>query len=110
MNNYHAHIYFDSQQADAVMKARQLRSQLAEQFHLPVGRLHLQPIGPHPRPMFQALLQREDLSNLVPWLMQNRGDLDILIHADTGNDLLDHSRHVLWLGSSLPLRLEALQG
>jgi DOPA 4,5-dioxygenase len=35
----------------------------------------------------------------------NRGNLKIFAHANTGNDLADHTDHVIWFGESEPLNL-----
>jgi DOPA 4,5-dioxygenase len=34
-----------------------------------------------------------------------RGDLTIFAHANTGDALADHTRHVIWFGPSEPLDL-----
>jgi DOPA 4,5-dioxygenase len=60
--------------------------------------------------MYQVAFPAEAFGTIVPWLMLNRGPLDVLVHAETGNDLRDHTAHTLWLGEPLPLRLEALAG
>ena len=58
--------------------------------------------------MYQVLFAADQFARLVPWLMLNRGPLDVLVHPSTGDDLADHTAHALWLGEQLPLRLEAL--
>lgn len=106
MQNFHAHVYFDaSQQAAAAL----LRQRAAALLSSRVGALVHHPVGPHPKAMFQMLFTRDQLGEVLPWLMQNRGELDILVHGDTGNDLLDHTQHVMWLGHSLPLKLDIFQ-
>ena len=72
-----------------------------------IGRVHDKPVGPHPQPMFQVKFQQADFAHLVPWLMRQRGPLNVLVHGDTGDDLLDHTQHAMWLGQSLPLDLSA---
>jgi aromatic ring-cleaving dioxygenase len=37
--------------------------------------------------------------------MLNRDGLVVLVHPETGNDLIDHTTHAAWLGPPLPLRL-----
>jgi len=46
------------------------------------------------------------LAAFVPWLMLNRDDLVVLLHPETGDDLVDHTVHAAWFGAVLPLRLE----
>jgi aromatic ring-cleaving dioxygenase len=38
--------------------------------------------------------------------MLNRDDLVVLLHPETGDDLVDHTVHAAWFGAVLPLRLE----
>ena len=38
-------------------------------------------------------------------LALNRGELTVFAHAESGEHLADHTRHVLWLGESLALDL-----
>ena len=102
---YHAHIYYLPETRAA---AESLREQLGAGFDVRLGRWHDNPIGPHTRGMYQALFAAGEFARLVPWLMLNRGALDVLVHPSTGDDLLDHTAHALWLGERLPLRLEAL--
>lgn len=106
MQLFHAHVYFDPHQQAA---AAALRQRAAALFSVRVGALLDHPVGPHPKAMFQLLLRRDQLADALPWLMQNRGDLDILVHGATGNDLLDHTQYVMWLGRSLPLKLDIFQ-
>ena len=106
IREYHAHVYYEpATRADA----ERVREGLAERFPVQLGRWHDQPIGPHSRGMYQVLFAVDQFARIVPWLMLNRRGLDVLVHPETGDDLADHTRHALWLGQPLPLRLEALQ-
>ena len=58
--------------------------------------------------MYQVAFAPAEFARLVPWLMPDRGPLDVLVHPETGDDLADHRDHAAWLGERLPLRLEAL--
>ena len=103
---YHAHVYYlPETRADAAA----VRERLSARFEVQLGRWHDLPIGPHTRGMYQVLFASAEFARVVPWLMLNRRGLDVLVHPDTGDDLADHTRHALWLGDRLPLRLEALQ-
>ena len=44
-------------------------------------------------------------STNMEWLILNRGPLTIFAHANTGEDLADHTQHVIWFGPSEPLDL-----
>jgi DOPA 4,5-dioxygenase len=105
VRSYHAHVYY---RPETRAHADLVRDQLAARFPVRLGRWHDALVGPHSRSMYQVAFPAEAFGTLVPWLMLNRGPLDVLVHAETGNDLLDHTAHTLWLGESLPLRLEAL--
>lgn len=102
---YHAHVYYEPQTREA---AEFVREGLALRFSVQLGRWHDQPVGPHTLAMYQVLFEADQFGAVVPWLMLHRRGLDVLIHPATGDDLADHTRHALWLGKPLPLRLEAL--
>lgn len=106
MERFHAHVYFEP---DQVGLATRLREGLGARFPVQIGRLHPGPVGPHTRGMFQALFERERFTDVVTWLLEHREGLDVLVHADTGDDLADHTRRALWLGHEVPLRLDALR-
>jgi DOPA 4,5-dioxygenase len=38
----------------------------------------------------------------------NRDGLTIFAHTSTGEDLADHTEHVIWFGTSEPLELSVL--
>jgi aromatic ring-cleaving dioxygenase len=40
--------------------------------------------------------------------MLNRDGLPVLLHPETGDDLLDHTAHAVWFGTPLELRLDRL--
>jgi DOPA 4,5-dioxygenase len=105
ITDYHAHVYFDAASRD---DARLLCEQAAKNFSLVVGRMHDAPVGPHPRGSCQLAFAPEVFGTLLPWLIVNRSGLTIFVHAETGDDLWDHTEHVLWLGSSEELDLAKL--
>ena len=107
IRGYHAHIYYRSGTRDT---AALLRAQLAASFDVRLGRWHDQPVGPHPVSMYQVAFDVAVFAEIVPWLMLNRQGLDILVHPETGDDLLDHRDNALWLGDKLPLKLEMFEG
>lgn len=99
---YHAHIYYN---AETLEEARALREYVGQTFGLELGRLHERLVGPHMAWSCQITVPKERFGEIIPWLALNRGNLDFFIHPDTGNDLNDHSKHVMWLGKSYPLNL-----
>ncbi|MGH7062900.1 MAG: DOPA 4,5-dioxygenase family protein [Stellaceae bacterium] len=103
---YHAHIYYDSLTR---AKAERLRRGIGERFESRLGNWHDEPVGPHPIAMYQVAFAAAEFPLLVPWLMLNRDGLNVLVHPSTGDSLADHTRHALWLGDRLPLRLDILR-
>ncbi len=103
ITGYHAHLYY---QKENLEEARSLRNKIGEVFKLPLGRLHEKPVGPHPQWSCQVSVPPERFGELIPWLAFNRGSIDFFIHPVTGQDLLDHTQYVMWLGKSYCLNLE----
>jgi aromatic ring-cleaving dioxygenase len=106
IKGYHAHVYYDPASKAA---ASALRDAVEETFEVELGRWHDAPIGPHPCGSYQIAFAPELFGTLVPWLALNRGDLTVFVHPDTGKALADHSAHVIWLGESRALNLDALR-
>jgi aromatic ring-cleaving dioxygenase len=103
---YHAHVYYDAASKDA---AGVLRDKLAAAFEVELGRWHDTPVGPHPCGSYQIAFGPQLFATLVPWLALNRGGLTVFVHPNTGQALADHSAHVIWLGESRALNLDALR-
>jgi aromatic ring-cleaving dioxygenase len=106
IKGYHAHVYYDPASKAA---ASALRDAVEDTFEVELGRWHDAPIGPHPCGSYQIAFAPELFGTLVPWLALNRGDLTVFVHPDTGKALADHSAHVIWLGESRALNLDALR-
>lgn len=100
--HYHAHVYFDS---ETLTKATALCHAAGDKFGLKVGRVHQKPVGPHTMWSCQILFAKADFELLLPWLDDHREGLSVLIHADTGDNLADHTRYAYWLGNDVPLDL-----
>ena len=103
IENFHAHVYYDL--ADRV-KALKLCEAAGKRFGVKVGRMHDNPVGPHPRGSCQLTIEKEQFAEVLPWLVLNRGKLTVFTHAQTGNALKDHTQHVIWLGPSETLKLD----
>ncbi|HEX8257742.1 MAG TPA: DOPA 4,5-dioxygenase family protein [Allosphingosinicella sp.] len=100
--NYHAHIYFDPPELAA---AQALAGEARERFGVSVGRFHERAVGPHPRGSCQLTVAPERFGEFAQWAAVSRGELTLFVHATTGDDLADHTRHVIWFGASEPLDL-----
>jgi aromatic ring-cleaving dioxygenase len=105
VKGYHAHVYFD---AATRSTAARLRNTLVSQFAVEAGAFADEPRGPHPVPQFNVIFELSQFHNIVPWLMLNHEDLNVLVHPLTESNYDDHTRYALWLGTPVPLRLERL--
>jgi len=102
IRDFHAHIYFDLVElshAQAVAAAAQAK------FDVAVGHFHTRPVGPHPRGSCQLTVPRDQFGDFAQWIALNRAGLTIFAHTSTGDDLADHTQHVIWFGPSEPLDL-----
>ena len=105
ITGYHAHVYFDASDRE---KAAQLCAEAGRTFPLTVGRMHDNPVGPHPRGSCQLAFDARLFGDVIPWLIEHRGGLTVFAHAESGDANKDHTEHVLWLGPSESLNLAAL--
>ena len=104
--SYHAHIYYDYDSSRAA--AEKLRTSIGERFRVQLGRWHDQPVGPHPRAMFQVAFDKELFAGLIPWLMLNRDGLTVFVHPNTNRPRADHAKYALWMGEVLLLDVSGL--
>jgi aromatic ring-cleaving dioxygenase len=104
--SFHAHVYYDTSNREI---ADQIREELGAKFDVQLGRWRDEPVGLHPKSMYQVLCIPERFTEVVPWLMLNRQGLDVLVHPNTGDAVADHITHSLWLGEKLELNTEALK-
>ena len=102
IRDFHAHLYYDP---DQVELAKQLARTVQQRFGVPVGHFHLRPVGPHPRGSVQLTVPSDAFGQVAQFLALNRGGLTVFAHANTGDDLADHTAHVIWFGPSEPLDL-----
>jgi DOPA 4,5-dioxygenase len=102
LRNFHAHIYFDPHELGA---AQALAREAKALFGVSVGHFHERPIGPHPRGSCQLTVSKERFGAFAGWAAIRREGLTIFAHAETGDDLADHTAHVIWFGPSEPLKL-----
>lgn len=102
IQDFHAHIYYDPEEVD---RAKALAAATQSRFPIAVGHFHLKPVGPHPRGSVQLTVPRDLFGDVAQFLALNRGELTIFAHAETGDDVADHTRHVIWFGESEKLDL-----
>jgi DOPA 4,5-dioxygenase len=112
VTSYHAHVYYTD--AESRERAGALRAEIERRFAatrsaITLGRWRDEPVGPHPLPMYQVTFTPELFAEFVPWLMQNHRGLSVLLHANTGDDLADHTEHTMWMGEKLDLKTEVFE-
>ena len=105
IRDFHAHIYYDPEQVDDARRWPP-RPSSASRRGRPFPR---RPVGPHPRGSCQLTVPPELFGDVAQWLTLNRGRLTIFAHANTGEDLPDHTQHVIWFGPSEPLDLSIFE-
>jgi DOPA 4,5-dioxygenase len=106
ISGYHAHVYYASETRPA---AERLAASIAENFAVEIGGFFDEPVGPHPVANLQIIFTTAQFANVVPWLMQSRDGLDVLIHPLTDDSVRDHAPQALWLGTPVPLKLHGLR-
>ncbi|GAA5919324.1 hypothetical protein JCM6882_002776 [Rhodosporidiobolus microsporus] len=108
-NAFDFHIYYSSPRQTE--HARKLHERIRREFpELRVYRLWEQPVGPHPVPMFEVnTFTPAQFGAFFGFLVAYRGDLSILIHPNTDNELADHTTKATWMGPPYPLNVEPLR-
>ncbi len=107
ISEYHAHIYYVPWTRDSALGLREVLMQRFEGrvvFHSPSD----VPRGPHIQPMFGIDIRLDVFTEFLSFLLVNHGPHSVLIHPVSGNELLDHTHHALWLGMPQPLQLGVL--
>ena len=104
--DYHVHVYFES---ETRVFAEQVIEKLSSKFDVDVGSYHDHPVGPHPTGSCQVTVGMDNFGAIIDWLAKNRQGLTIFTHANTGNVMLDHTEHTIWMGQMMALDLELLQ-
>ncbi len=110
ISGYHIHIYCQPEQIPLAREIRELMVKELAQVIGGAGPVRNGPVGPHPLPMFEAWFRPEGLAQMMPWILEHRKGLPILIHPITGDDYTDHAEHAIWIGGPLPLNLDILKG
>lgn len=102
VKGYHAHFYYDANEVDAVNK---ICMAAQTQLGVHMGRPHTGPVGPHPRGNCQLSFSADMLNDVLPWLMKNRDGYTVFMHGLSGDDYVDHTQLIFWLGDSETLDL-----
>ncbi len=106
IKNYHFHLYYPLTE-DQIQKASAILGKLSEEKQdMPIGRIWERPVGPHPIGSCQVTVETSRFQEMMEWFLKNRNGLSLFIHPDTGNDLADHTEHVIWMGHEHPLKTD----
>ncbi|KAI1701759.1 dopa 4,5-dioxygenase family domain-containing protein [Ditylenchus destructor] len=108
ITGWHFHVYFDAESKEKAWILRELVEQHLKDKLTELGRFHEKPVGPHPKWSYMLAVAPKNLQYVFEWMVLNHGDLDVLIHPETGNDLRDHKVSATWIGSSHKIDYEKL--
>ena len=78
----------------------------ADEFDYDVGRAWDRPVGPHPIGSCQVTVPEGAFEGVSRWFLKNRKGFDLFVHIVTGDDWLDHTEGVMWIGKSHELNLK----
>ncbi|OWU81060.1 DOPA 4,5-dioxygenase family protein [Phaeobacter sp. 22II1-1F12B] len=106
IHGFHAHVYYD---ADTIDIAREVCEAARNQLPVEMGRMHEKPVGPHPAWSCQLAFAPEAFADVVTWLAMNRRGLTVFTHLETGDELVDHRDHAIWMGSMPALKLDMFE-
>lgn len=101
---YHAHFYFDH---SCVEIARSIYAKAKNLPNTELGKFHERSVGPHINWSFMVLFFKENHNEVTSWVNENRQGLSVLIHPETGNDLIDHTENAVWIGNKAQLDLSS---
>jgi aromatic ring-cleaving dioxygenase len=102
--NYHFHLYYP---INKIEQARNILEKLrSENKYIEIGRVWDRPVGPHPIGSCQVSVTKNNFQEMIEWFFNGREGFSLFIHAVTGDDYLDHTDYVLWMGKEFQLNLE----
>jgi aromatic ring-cleaving dioxygenase len=104
INAYHAHIYFEIEQAALAEQVRLAIAQAIPELTY-LGRLIPMLVGPHPKPMFEIHIPAPVLDEAITKIDKLREGLDVLTHPVQEDDLAAHTTDARWLGRLLILNV-----
>ena len=103
IKTYHFHIYFEELGSPALDK---MTAKLKQKSGIAIGRVHNRPIGPHPIGSCQISVPKEMFEEILQFFLRERDGLTIFIHPLSGDDYVDHTDHVIWIGDPYPLKTD----
>lgn len=100
---YHAHVYYHPDQRKFAERLQvSIKVALGDCLQKVSGLVD-GALGPHPIPTFEIHYNEAHQDRVLNFLKAHHGDLSVLIHQDTGDDVPDHSENIQWLGDPVDL-------
>ncbi len=100
---YHAHIYYHPDQRSFAERLQlSIKVTLGDCLQKVSGLIDSSH-GPHPIPTFEIHFDSAHRGRVMEFLKAHHGELSVLIHQDTGDDVPDHSENIEWLGEPVVL-------
>jgi aromatic ring-cleaving dioxygenase len=103
IQSYHFHLYYPVAE---ISKAQSIVDKLKTIEGIEIGRVWDRPVGPHPIGSCQITVYPGDFEKMTNWFLENREGFDVFVHGVSGDDIIDHTKHVMWIGKEHPLKLE----
>ena len=104
--DYHLHLYYD---ASTIEVAKEIAYKAQELYGVGILTFHERLVGPHPMWSVELSTSEEKFPEVFKWMIFNHRGLTVFCHPNTGNDYLDHTDHVFWIGDSKKLKIEIFQ-
>ncbi|KAJ3012360.1 hypothetical protein HKX48_006324 [Thoreauomyces humboldtii] len=115
IKEWHMHLYWfqtNDQQKQEALAIRQAILDMAKKdpsfIAVPLATTNHQPRGPHPCGSFETWVPIESFAKVHAWFTMNRGELSVLIHPLTREEILDHTVRATWMGPSFPVDISTL--
>ena len=61
------------------------------------------PAGPFWTAQYSWFVPVEKLTDAVAWVVRHKGDLDVLVHPNSGCEVEDHTSWAMWGGNKNPI-------
>ena len=75
---------------------------------VPLKRVNTAPIGPHPAGSYEVWVPSTGFAAVFSYLVLNHGELSVLVHPLTREEVRDHSARAAWIGQPWPVNLDVL--
>jgi aromatic ring-cleaving dioxygenase len=123
LQSYHIHVLFDAANNSNVREALQLQVDFMHAFDLS-GKpnctvvagdpapwikdicsfeIDWEPAGPFLSAQYSWFVPVEKLTKAVAWTVRHKGDLDVLVHPNSGCEVEDHTSWAMWGGNKNPI-------